>query len=71
MNEEVQECKQGNGLAKKSWANEKTAGIRQETTEMQHEVMRWAVVKAKIKEHNYLYARLDCKEGEMVGCAGR
>lgn len=38
MNEEVQECKQGNGLAKKSWANEKTAGIRQETTEMQHEV---------------------------------
>lgn len=38
MSEEVQECIQGNGLAKKMWANEKTAGSRQETTEMQHEV---------------------------------
>ena len=59
----MQEYVQRKRLAKKKWDTERTEESRQEYREMQRKV-KVQVAKAKQREYDDLYARLDSKEGE-------
>ncbi|KAK3524296.1 hypothetical protein QTP70_027035 [Hemibagrus guttatus] len=62
-NEEVQDSVQRKRLAKKKWDMDRTEENRQEYKELQRRVKR-EVSKAKQKEYDELYTRLDTREGE-------
>ncbi|KAK3533155.1 hypothetical protein QTP70_011264 [Hemibagrus guttatus] len=62
-NEEVQDSIQRKRLAKKKWDMDRTEENRQEYKELQRRVKR-EVSKAKQKEYDELYTRLDTREGQ-------